>query len=94
MLTKLGLQFLIGIIAHRSKSFFDTHFTGAWNFIGRCAFGVTLAGPGVIAIGDELHNHDERINRLIAYILGFVSIGAGVVVGYMLDAAMKTNESE
>lgn len=77
---------IAGFVTHGTRKYTD-QLTRGWREIANYAAGVVCVFPFALIFyrGQPHDNRDDSNRFTVAYILAFVSFGAGVVFGWLLD---------
>jgi hypothetical protein len=77
--------FLFGFVLHQAAPVLDVLPAG-WGNLMRSAIGVLAGWPSVLAWGDEFQDVPDRRTRLtLRFWAGFVPLGLGVVMAYVVQ---------
>lgn len=86
--------FLFGAIMHFTAPFIDSLPHG-WGNLTRSAIGVLMGWPAVIAWANDFNDVPNPHTRAtLRYFSGFIPLGVGVVLAYVLNHFLSQQERE
>ncbi|MBN1954283.1 MAG: hypothetical protein JW900_04445 [Anaerolineae bacterium] len=92
---KLLAAMLAGVAAHQGRPTLERTLGRGWLELACYAAGVILGLPFVLIIADDLHEINNPQQRTIAaYLLSFLSIGAGVGVAWFVEGLQTDPHGE
>lgn len=96
ILVQILLNVLLGFLAHLFRDIATGHMKRAWEDISNYAIGVSSVFPLSFLMFCSLR-HEVKSNStrfIVAYVLSFVSFGAGVVLGHWYKPVVKGKYSD